>query len=78
MEFKSGWCPVSSGAPTGSIVEPVLFHTFISDLDEGNECAISTFADDAKLGGCADLSEGREAVERDQEWLETMRQWRIV
>ncbi|KAK4830695.1 hypothetical protein QYF61_012864 [Mycteria americana] len=52
------------------VLSPKLFSVFISDLDDGIKCTLMEFADDTKLGGEADTSEGRATLQEDMERLE--------
>ena len=45
----SHWISVTSGIPQGSVLGPILFLIFITDLPDVLNCCMKLFADDAKL-----------------------------
>lgn len=61
---------VTSGVPQGSVLGPVLFNIFISDIAQDLEGRISLFADDTKLCNRVDTPEGVDRMRSDLQKLE--------
>ena len=68
----SRWRPVTGGIPQGSVLRPVLFSLFTSDINSGIKCILSKFVNDIKLCGATNMPEGWDAIQRDPDRLE---QW---
>ena len=73
--ISSSWSNVSSGVPQGSLLGPLFFRIFISDLPEvvlpGSTIAL--YADDCKCSRIIDTVGDLELFQRD---LDSLHRWR--
>ncbi|KAJ7408809.1 rna-directed dna polymerase from mobile element jockey-like [Willisornis vidua] len=63
------WGPVRSGVHGGSVLGPILFNIFVSDMHSGIESTLSKFTDGTKLCAISTL-EGRDGIQRGLKGLE--------
>lgn len=65
----SNWQPITSAIPERPVLSPMLFNIFVSDLDGGIKHTFMKCADDIKLSGEVDTSEGRATLHEVFNWL---------
>ncbi len=76
--ISSGWRAVKSGAPQGSVLDPVLFLIYVSDIDGGLTCEVSNVADDTKIAIKVISALDKEFLQRDLDKLSNWaRDWQM-
>ena len=74
----SGWRSATSGASQRSVLGPLPFNTFISNINSGVECTLNKFADDAKLWDAVNTPEEEDAIQKNLDRLEQRAQANLM
>lgn len=67
--FQSGWSPVHSGVPQGSVLGPLLFIIFANDMNTSVQSNMLSFADDTKIFRCVSNNAERILLQSDLDKL---------
>ena len=62
---RSGWAPVPSGVPQGSVLAPLLFLLYVNDLPNHLSSGVKIFADDSKLYRSVSLPADPSTLQKD-------------
>jgi len=73
----SSWKPVISGVPQGSVLGPLLFTIFVSDIPEKIQNFVSLFADDTKIYAATQKCEQSAHTSCLQADLNSLQEWSV-
>ena len=68
---QSGWSPVKSGVPQGTVLGPLLFLLYINDLPDCVTSQVCLFADDCLVYRLIDTIEDQILIQQDRRWTPT-------